>query len=567
MIVGIDLGTTNSLVGVWTEGEARLIPNVYGEVLTPSAVCLDRDGSVAVGRPALDRVVAQPGLAAAAFKRFMGSRHEVRLGSRSFRPEELSAFILRQLKSDAEAALGREVTEAVITVPAFFNDVQRRAVRAAGQLADLTVERILNEPTAAALAYGLQARHAEGGKILVFDLGGGTFDVSVLEMFDGVMEVRATAGDAFLGGEDFVDAIVAWFEATTGLTGADPGVKARLRRQAELAKRALDREPEVEIRVEGGDGHPGGRAHRAVLTAERFAELAEPLLARLRRPVERAMSDARLDLSDLSDVVLAGGATRAPIVRRLAARLFGRLPLSSLDPDEVVARGAAVQAGLKAGDAALEETVLTDVAPFTLGVEVSEPDASGRLRPGIYMPVIERNTLIPVSRTKTVHPCADDQRQVTCAVFQGESRLTKDNIPLGEFTLTLQPRPIDRQALELRFTYDVNGVLEVSATSTVDGRSERLVIRNSPTPLDPAEIEVRLAALADLKIAPRDTEAYRALLARGERLFAEALGAPREAVGRAIAAFERALEAGEAEAITRAAEELRAVIRALGAVP
>ena len=562
MIVGIDLGTTNSLVGVWAEGEARLIPNVYGEVLTPSAVCLDRDGTVAVGRPALDRVVAQPGLAAAAFKRFMGSRHEVRLGSRSFRPEELSAFILRQLKSDAEAALGREVTEAVITVPAFFNDVQRRAVRAAGQLADLKVERILNEPTAAALAYGLQARHAEGGKILVFDLGGGTFDVSVLEMFDGVMEVRATAGDAFLGGEDFVDAIVAWFEATTGLIGADPGVRARLRRQAELAKRALDREPDVEIRIEAGD-----REHRAVLTAARFAELAEPLLARLRRPVERAMGDARLDLGDLSDVVLAGGATRAPIVRRLAARLFGRLPLSSLDPDEVVARGAAVQAGLKAGDAALEETVLTDVAPFTLGVEVSEPDASGRLRPGLYMPVIERNTLIPVSRTKTVHPCADDQRQVTCAVFQGESRLTRDNIPLGEFTLTLQPRPIDRQALELRFTYDVNGVLEVSATSTVDGRSERLVIQNSPTPLDPAEIEARLAALADLKIAPRDTEAHRALLARGERLFAEALGAPREAVGRVIAAFERALDSGEAEVIAKDADDLRATIRGLEAAP
>ena len=348
MIVGIDLGTTNSLVGVWSEGEAWLIPNVYGDVLTPSAVCLDRDGSVVVGKPALDRTVSHPEIAAAAFKRFMGSAHEVRLGKRSFRPEDLSAFVLRQLKSDAEAALGREVTEAVITVPAFFNDIQRKAVRSAGQLADLRVERILNEPTAAALAYGLQNKHSDGGRILVFDLGGGTFDVSVLEMFEGVMEVRATAGDAFLGGEDFVDAIVAWFERAARMERADPALKARLRRQAELAKRALDRQSEVEISIESDE-----RLYRATLTADHFAELAAPLLARLRRPVERAMADARLDTNELSDVVLAGGATRAPIVRRRAALLFGRMPLSNLDPDEVVARGAAVQAGLKAGDAAL----------------------------------------------------------------------------------------------------------------------------------------------------------------------------------------------------------------------
>ena len=556
MIVGIDLGTTNSLVGIWADGAAKLIPNALGELLTPSAVSLDRDGSVVVGRAALDRTVSHAELSAASFKRFMGSAHETKLGKRSFKPEELSAFVLRQLKSDAEAFLGREVEEAVITVPAFFNDTQRRAVRTAGLLAELKVERILNEPTAAALAYGLQAKHPDGGKILVFDLGGGTFDVSVLEMFDGIMEVRATAGDAFLGGEDFVDVIVAWFTRATGLDASDPNVRGRLRRQSERAKCALDREPNVEIVID-----EKGETYKATLGAEQFADLSAPLLARLRRPVERAMTDARLDPADLSDVVLAGGATRAPLVRRLAAKLFGRLPLSSLDPDEVVARGAAVQAGLKAGDAALDEVVLTDVAPFTLGVEVAEPDSSGRMRNGIYMPVIERNTLIPVSKTKTVYPVADQQTQVQCSVYQGESRLTQDNIPLGEFSLTLQPRAKSKQSVELRFTYDINGVLEVSATSTVDGRSESLVIENSATPLDPDEVKARLAALADLKIAPREKAVHRALLARGERLFAENLGDARESIGRAMLDFDRALDGGERDEIDGAAERLEGVIR------
>ena len=441
-------------------------------------------------------------------------------------------------------------------MPAFFNDTQRRAVRTAGLLAELKVERILNEPTAAALAYGLQAKHADGGKILVFDLGGGTFDVSVLEMFDGIMEVRATAGDAFLGGEDFVDVIVSWFTRATGLDTADPGVRARLRRQAERAKRALDREPTFEIAIE-----EKGETYRAKLGAEQFADLSAPLIARLRRPVERAMTDARLDPADLNDVVLAGGAMRAPLVRRLAAKLFGRLPLSRLDPDEVVGRGAAVQAGLKAGDAALDEVVLTDVAPFTLGVEVAEPDSNGRMRNGIYMPVIERNTLIPVSKTKTVYPVSDQQTQIVCSVYQGESRLIQDNIPLGEFSLSLKPRTRGKQSVELRFTYDINGVLEVSATSATDGRSESLLIENSATPLDPDEVKARLAALADLKIAPREKAVHRALLARGERVFAETLGDARAAVGRAMLEFDRALDAGESDAIENTAETLESVIR------
>lgn len=560
MIVGIDLGTTNSLVGVFRDGAAELIPNIHGALLTPSAVSLDRDGSVVVGQQALDRTVSHPELSAATFKRFMGSAHQTKLGARSFKPEDLSAFILRQLKSDAEAFLGREVSEAVITVPAFFNDTQRRAVRTAGELAELKVERILNEPTAAALAYGLQGKHAEGGKILVFDLGGGTFDVSVLEMFDGIMEVRATAGDAFLGGEDFVDVIVAWFARVAGFDGTEPGARGRLRRQAELAKRALDRQPEVEVSIESG-----GKTFRATLGAGQFAEMSAPLLARLRRPVERAMADARLDAADLGDVVLAGGATRAPQVRRLAATLFGRLPLVTLDPDEVVARGAAVQAGLKAGDSALDEIVLTDVAPFTLGVEVSETDSTGGMRTGIYMPVIERNTLIPVSRAKTVYPMADDQRQIKCSVYQGESRLTKDNIPLGSFEMNLQPRPRERQSLELRFTYDVNGVLEVTATSVTDGRSESLVVSNSSTPLEYIDVKARLAALADLKIAPRDQAVHRALLARGERLFAENLGEKRDAIGRAMLRFDRALDRDDKDEIGTSAEELQGLIRDLEA--
>ena len=560
MIIGIDLGTTNSLVSVWRDG-VELIPNALGEVLTPSVVSLDRTGEIVVGAAARERLSSHPELTAAAFKRHIGSARQIALGTRRFRAEELSSFVIRALRSDAEAFLGIQVEEAVITVPAYFSDAQRRATRQAGELAGLRVDRVLNEPTAAALAYGL-AEPDMNGPVLVFDLGGGTFDVSVLEMNDGIMEVRATAGDNFLGGEDFDDAVATWFAQAASIPLPDPlepglageGLAARLRRTVEAARRRLSTAAEAEVILQ----LPDGGTARAMLTTAEFARICEPLLERLRRPVARALADSRIRPDALSHVVLAGGATRMPLVRREAARLFGRLSLQRLNPDEVVARGAAVQAGLKMRAAALADVVLTDVAPYTLGIEVSEgPDKA----PGRMLPVIERNTVIPASRVREVAPAADFQRAVTVRVFQGEARLVRDNILLGEFDLPLAPRRRAEQGIDVRFTYDVNGILEVSARAEADGASNRIVIHNGPDAFLPEQAEERLAALAALKLHPREAAPNRLLLARAERLFAQALGRTRAALGDAIGAFEAALAGQDPAAITAAAARLADTMR------
>lgn len=561
MIVGIDLGTTNSLIGLWRENGAELVPNPLGRLLTPSVVSLDRTGEVIVGAAARERLTSHPDLTTAAFKRYMGTQRRIPLGTRSFLAEELSSFVIRALCDDAAAQLGHAAEEAVITVPAYFSDAQRRATRRAGELAGLRVERVLNEPTAAALAYGLADREAgRDGPVLVFDLGGGTFDVSVLEMADGIVEVRATAGDNYLGGEDFDDAVVAWFVDAAGIAAPDPlapsadgqRLAARLRRTAEAARRALSGAREATMTV----ALPDGGTAQAILREAVFAELCEPLLERLRRPIARALADSRISPDTLSQVVLAGGATRMPVVRREVARLFGRLPLQLIDPDEVVARGAAVQAGLKMRSAALADIVLTDVAPYTLGIEVSEATRSGRAS-GRMLSVIERNSVVPVSRTRDVSPARDFQKQVGVRIFQGEARLVSDNILLGEFDLALSPRRAGEQPIEVRFTYDVNGILEVAAIAQATGSSERIVIRHGPNALTVEDAEEQLQALAAIKTSPREAAGNRLLLAQAERLFEEVLGTAREMVGAAIGMFEAALSLQDPKSIEDAAEHLR----------
>jgi molecular chaperone HscC len=542
MIIGIDLGTTNSLVGVWRDGESRLVPNVLGSVLTPSAVSLDDDGRLLVGASARDRLLTDPGRSVAAFKRYMGTQREFRLGKRTFRAEELSALVLRSLKADAEAFLGESVSEAVVTVPAYFNDAQRKATRAAAEMAGLKVERLLNEPTAAALAYGLQERSGER-KILVLDLGGGTFDVSILEMFEGVMEVRATAGDNFLGGEDFVDLIVDRFIEEVGRSAGVPprsrpaDVHGALRRQAEAAKRALSGREQYEIELAYQD-----RPIRWSLSREDFESWSEPLVRRIRAPIERALRDADIHPEQISHVVLAGGATRMPLVRRLAVRLFQRLPIAHIDPDEVVARGAAVQAGLKMRDAALDDIVMTDVAPFTLGIEVAQARNGQVVATGLYQPIIERNTVIPASRTTSVTTLEDGQRQVTVRVFQGEARMVKDNVALGELTTFVPAAPAGQEVIDVRFTYDVSGLLEVETFVHGSRETRQLVIEGNPGVLTREELAERLTAIAHLKMHPREKEENRAAMARAERLYEERLGAERDQIATWIDEFRLVLE-------------------------
>lgn len=557
MIVGIDLGTTNSLIAVWQDGQPRLIPNSLGEVLTPSCISLDEDGTVLIGRAARERLQTHPERSAAVFKRYMGSDKALRLGPREFRAEELSALVLKSLKADAEAALGEPVTEAIITVPAYFSEAQRRATRVAGQIAGLKVERLLNEPTAAALAYGIHQLGSES-RFLVFDLGGGTFDVSVLELFEGVMEVRASAGDNFLGGEDFSNALIDLFFRRLGLPASlrkDALFMQRLSAQAESAKRSLSSAGEATIRLWHEDTE-----HALDLDEAALAEVCAPLLARLRQPVERALRDANLRASELDRVVLAGGATRMPLVRKLVTTLFGRFPAIDFNPDEVVAMGAAVQAGLKARDAALSEVVMTDVAPFSLGVAVSRQLSASTHSDGHFDPIIERNTPVPVSRVKRYHPMHAAQTSLDVQVFQGEARMVRDNIHLGELRVPIPQGLPNDNGVDIRFTYDVNGLLQMEATVLRTGALHTLLIEGNPGLLDEAEIAERLKALAELKIHPRDRLENRTLMARAERLYTQLRGDVREWLGEQIMVFEQILSTQDGKVIDAQRPQFEAML-------
>jgi molecular chaperone HscC len=553
MIVGIDLGTTNSLVAAWRDGQSVLIPNGLGDTLTPSCVSLDEDGTVLVGRAARDRLQTHPDRTAAVFKRYMGSDKTLRLGNRDFRPEELSALVLKALKADAEAALGETVTEAVITVPAYFSDAQRKATRTAGQMAGLRVDRLLNEPTAAALAYGMHHMGAET-RFLVFDLGGGTFDVSILEMFEGVMEVRASAGDNFLGGEDFVLVLIDLFFERHKLSSSlrkDAHFMQQLTGAAEAAKRALSTQPKATLSV-----WQGGTQHTLELDESTLEQACATLLKRLRTPVERALRDANLRSGQLDNIVLAGGATRMPIVRRLVTTMFGRFPSIDFNPDEVVALGAAVQAGLKAKDAALKEVVMTDVSPYSLGVEVSMRISETTSSPGHFDPIIERNSPVPISRVKTYFPTSKGQMLVDLNIFQGEARMVRDNIHLGQLRVELPGIAAEESGVDVRFTYDVNGLLQVEATVQKTQHKSSVLIEGNPGLLSESEIAERLLALDELKIHPRDTLENRTLLARAERLYQQLRGDVRAWLGAQIREFERVLASQDKRVIAPAQRQL-----------
>ena len=555
MIIGIDLGTTNSAAAVWRDGKAELIPNSLGHVLTPSAVGLDDGGELLVGLPARERQSTHPHLTATAFKRYMGSQRVTKLGKTGYSPEELSAMVLRSLKADAEAFLGEAVTEAVITVPAYFNDKQRKATRRAGELAGLKVERLLNEPTAAALAYGIHNLEDES-RFLVFDLGGGTFDVSILEIFEGVIEVRASTGDNRLGGEDFNDLLVKAMrtrfskELSVANAAEEEALTQIVRAAAERARRALSSQASITIDIVWKD-----TAYSHEITTDTFETLASALLDRLKEPVLRAVRDSNLRPADLSEIVLVGGATRMPLVRRTVTRMFDRFPSHAVNPDEAVAMGAAVQAGLKARDAALREVAVTDVCPYSLGVDVSERLDNGNIRNGLFAPVIERNIAVPASRVESFGTMANGQTVVEFGIYQGESRYVSDNIKLGKISIPVPPRPAGEVQVECRFTYDINGLIEVDVHVPLTGERRQLVIIDEDGPTG-ADLEKQRKALEALKVHPRESDANRALLTRASRCYENFLGDKRAIVGQLISQFETVLDAQDPRHIERARIEL-----------
>ncbi|MDR3304649.1 MAG: molecular chaperone HscC [Clostridiales Family XIII bacterium] len=537
-IIGIDLGTTNSLAAYFTPEGPKIIPNSFGEHLTPSVVSVGDDGEILTGKIAAERRFTSPQKTASVFKRYMGTKKEYKLGDKTFLPEELSAFLIKKLKEDAEVFLGEEITEAVISCPAYFSEAQRRATKTAGELAGLKVDRIVSEPTAAAIAYGLHEKE-ESAKYLIFDLGGGTFDVSILEFTRNIMEVRAVAGDNYLGGEDFNDILIAAFLRHNDLKESDltEREEAAVYKASEYAKLHFSKNHFIAMQAV-----VGGETKSTEFTADEFEVYCQPLLLRLKNPVVRALSDASVRMADISAVVLVGGATKLSIVRAFVGKLFGMLPASVINPDEAVALGAAVQAAMKERNTAIKELLLTDVCSYTLGVEVANVRSGGLIQTGLYSPIIERNTVIPTSRVERYYTMHNQQKQVEINVFQGESRNTRDNIFLGNLNIPVPLGPAGAEAVDVRFTYDVNGILEVEVTTVSTGEMAKIIIEKNPGTMTQREIEESFAQLSALKIHPRDRDEYRYLLEMGERLYQEHMGDERGMIADALAEFEEVLD-------------------------
>ena len=507
-IIGIDLGTTNSVVAIMEGTDPKVIPNAEGNRLTPSVVAFTPKGEVLVGEPARRQAVTNPHNTVYSIKRFMGRRHHeveteekmvpykvvgnpqdyvnVEIDGARHTPQEISAKILRKLKEAAESYLGHKVNKAVITVPAYFNDAQRQATKDAGQIAGLEVARIINEPTAAAMAYGLDKRTSE--KIVVFDLGGGTFDVSILKLDDEeghkVFEVISTSGDTHLGGDDFdeelINYVAAEFKKEHGIDlRRDTMALQRLQEACERAKKELSSVPQTDINLPFITADASGPKHLQVsITRAKFEELVDKLIERCRGPVMQALKDAKYSPRDIDEVVLVGGSTRVPKVQSLVREIFGKEPHKGVNPDEVVAVGAAIQASVLAGDR--KDVLLLDVSPLTLGIETEG---------GVMTPLVERNTTIPTERKQTFSTASDSQTAVTVKVYQGERKMAVDNRLLGEFNLEgIPPAPRGVPQIEVKFDVDQNGILNVSAKDLGTGKEASVRIEQS-SGLSETEIE------------------------------------------------------------------------------
>lgn len=559
-IIGIDLGTTNSCVAVLEGGEAVVIPNAEGNRTTPSVVAFTKDGERLVGQVAKRQAVTNPDRTISSIKREMGTDHKVVVDDKSYTPQEISAMILQKLKADAEAYLGETVSKAVITVPAYFSDAQRQATKDAGRIAGLEVLRIINEPTAAALAYGLDK--GDNQKIMVYDLGGGTFDVSILELGDGVFEVKSTNGNNHLGGDDFDQKIIDWmadeFKKSHGIDlRNDKMALQRLKEAAEKAKIELSTVMKSDINLPFITATADGPQHLELsLSRAKFDELTAALVKSTVGPVEKAMADAGLKKNELDKVILVGGSTRIPAVQEAVKNLTGEEAYKGINPDECVAIGAAIQAGVLAGE--VNDVLLLDVTPLSLGIETLG---------GVFTRLIDRNTTIPTKKSQVFSTAADNQTAVDIHVLQGEREMSRDNKTLGRFQLTGIPaarRGIPQ--IEVTFDIDANGIVNVSAKDMGTGKTQNVVIKSS-TNMNEEEIEkavkeAELHAEEDKKQKAlieakntADSTAYQmeqSLAEAGDKVTAD----EKEKVEAAIEKLKTAAEGDDVEAITKATEEL-----------
>jgi len=556
-IIGIDLGTTNSACSFWQDGKPELIPNRLHKLLTPSVVGVDDNGEILVGEAAKHRLVSHPSHTTALFKRYMGAAgYQCQLDKREFSSVELSSIVLRSLKEDAENHLGEKISQAVISVPAYFNDAQRKATKLAAELAGLNVERLINEPTAAAMVYGLH-QIQDGAQFLILDMGGGTFDVSLVEYFSGVLEVHASSGDNFLGGEDFLSILVQKYLDDHNIN--EKKLSATERQQIieslNKTKHQLTFDKSVTVKILHKKQEKPWSIDRST-----FEQLAKPLLYRIQTPIERTLNDADISLSDIDEVVLVGGATRMPMFRSLISKMFRRVPSGNINPDLVVAMGVAIQAGLKEKNSDLDDIVLTDVCPYTLGVEIINQEDNNGKQGGLFMPIIDRNSIVPTSIVKSLCTASENQTKLNISIYQGESRLVKNNIFLGELDVNIPKGPEGKETIDVRYSYDMNGLLEVDVTVNSTSKTYQKTIFNHSGLLSEKELCASKAKLARLKFHPRESEAYRVLIARAEKLYESTLGKKRTYIGNILSQFEQVLESQDLKKIDATSKQFECIL-------
>ena len=555
MLIGIDLGTTNSLAACFRNGAVEIIPNRLGKKLTPSVVSVDEHLQVLIGDMAREYGFLHPDRTARLFKRTMGTDRTYVLGGQSFRSEELSALILRSLKEDAEVYLNEKIDEAIISVPAYFNDKQRRATRTAGELAGLKVSRIINEPTASALAYGVGEKDVSEC-CMVLDLGGGTFDVTILDYFRNIIEVYAVAGDNSLGGEDFTNVLIELFLKEHGISvdELDLGTFAEIYKNAELCKCSLPNEGEIRMRAT-----VNGKVYESLISLVRYETACLSLLERLRFPIERSLRDAKITLNDLDRIIMVGGGTRLQLVRRYIQKMTGVYSEYYIDPETSIAYGAAVAAAMKERDSEISEVILTDVCPFTLGTEVltGEGEFMDELR---YLPIIERNTVIPVSHTETVYTSKDNQTRVSIKVLQGESRIPSANLLIGRLDIEVPPGPKGQEAIEITYTYDVDSLLEVKIKVVSTGLEKTIIIQDEDNRISEEEALERMKRLEYMTQNPREDEENEYALLKANRIYEQADREDRKQIEKQLELFENAMDRGTRLEVDIQREKLLEVI-------
>ena len=551
-IIGIDLGTTNSLVSYWEDGACHLIPNRQGEYLTPSVVSIGKNGTVYVGAAAKQRMITQPENTVSVFKRAMGTDRTYSLQGKWYRAEELSALILKSLKEDAEAYLKEPIEEAIISVPAYFTDVARNATRRAGQLAGLRVDRIINEPSAAALA----CQHAdsrEEARLLVFDLGGGTLDVSLVECMGNVIEIVAVSGNNHLGGSDFDQALAEYFCAKNQMTlkALKPGHQEIVLKAAEKTKIELSYAEEAVMRASFDNN-----SWSLPVTRQDLIRISEPLLKKIAAPIKRVLNDAQIAPGSLTQVVMVGGSSKMFVVQKYLNFLLKNVPLSVVDPDRMIALGVGIYAGIKERSEDVKDLILTDICPFSLGVNIINEDDPAK---GSYMStLIPRNSALPISHSETLVTTADNQTQVNVGVYQGEDLYVRNNLRLGEVTVRVPPAPKGEEKVCVRFTYDINGLLVVDVHVLSTEEKKQLVFVNGVSREADEDLKKQISVLEKLTIAPKDDQNNQTVLARAEGLYAQLQGEAKTMLAAYIKTFSGMLENGSKTKIMKASKALMA---------